>query len=219
MPSSDSSSTSSNSSAHLPLPVLTLTPHPPPAPVKSTSLSSGYFSKMTGGQPAPPFSIPPLLDLALALIGAFVGIGGLFAVTDHVTNPHSIVLFMASFGASAVLVFGVPHGPLSQPRHVIGGNLVGAFFGCCFKQISGTGPPEWWQAALAMSLSLTAMQVLNVVHPPGGATAIVALTAKWQRGSHFLFMVTPTLVGSIFLVLVGVIVTNISPRKRYPQFW
>ena len=43
------------------------------------------------------------------------------SVTDHfMWQDHGFRLLVASFGASAVLLYGVPESKLSQPRNLIG---------------------------------------------------------------------------------------------------
>jgi CBS domain-containing membrane protein len=77
---------------------------------------------------------------------------------------------LASMGASAVILFAVPHSPMARGWPVAGGHLVSALIGVgCRIWISDT----WAAAALALALSLLAMQFLRCLHPPGGATALV----------------------------------------------
>lgn len=43
------------------------------------------------------------------------------SVTDHfLWKDHGFQLLVGSFGASAVLLYGVPESKLSQPRNLIG---------------------------------------------------------------------------------------------------
>ena len=84
-------------------------------------------------------------------------------------------------GAATVLLFGVPHGPLSQPWALFAGNLLSAFVGVsCFMLISNT----FIAAGVAVSLSMGLMFVCRCVHPPGGATALAAVIGSqgWPLG-------------------------------------
>src|SRR5690606_38542134 len=75
--------------------------------------------------------------------GAVVGlaaVGGLAAVTG-------LPLLMAPFGATAVLLFGQPASPLSQPINVFGGYLVAASFGAGAALLL---PAVWWASAIAV---------------------------------------------------------------------
>ncbi|EKO3674819.1 HPP family protein, partial [Vibrio metschnikovii] len=66
--------------------------------------------------------------------GAFLAIG-LLSFLDSTLNE--VALLMAPFGATAVLVFGVPSSPLAQPKNVIFGHLITAFVGVFFTQYIG----------------------------------------------------------------------------------
>lgn len=65
-------------------------------------------------------AIPPVYDMFISFLGAFLGIlwvsGCASALNDRL-NEH---LLVASLGATAVLIYGVPESPLAQPRCVIG---------------------------------------------------------------------------------------------------
>ena len=116
----------------------------------------------------------PWRAAALAGLGGFLIIGILATVNASGQLP----LLIAPFGASCVLVFGVPASPFARPRNVIGGHLVAALMGLCAVSILGTGPLG---IAVGVGLAIAAMMVTDTVHPPAGANPIVvALThAGW----------------------------------------
>ncbi|KFK63846.1 HPP family protein, partial [Vibrio vulnificus] len=74
----------------------------------------------------------------LAGLGAAFAIGVLSFFDS--TNQGQFVLLMAPFGATAVLVFGVPNSPLAQPKNVIFGHLITAFVGLFFAHYIGVNP-------------------------------------------------------------------------------
>ncbi len=121
-------------------------------------------------------------------------------------------LIMAPFGATSVLIFGVPESPLAQPRNVIGGNLLAALVSLIILNILGSSP---WTMGLAVSIAIATMQLTNTLHPPSGAVALVVMMTKpnWQ------FLVTPTLEGSMILVLCAVIFNNLAKERTYPKHW
>ncbi len=81
-------------------------------------------------------------------------------------------LLVAAIGASSVLLFALPSGPLSQPWPVLGGYLVSALVGVtCARFV----PDLALASALAVSLSILGMLWLRCVHPPGGAVALHAV--------------------------------------------
>ncbi|MDW2308054.1 HPP family protein, partial [Vibrio sp. 1457] len=73
-------------------------------------------------------------NLILSLVaglGATLAIGVLSYAEVSLTE---VVLLMAPFGATAVLVFGVPSSPLAQPKNVIIGHFITASIGIAFIQ-------------------------------------------------------------------------------------
>lgn len=148
-------------------------------------------------------------------LGAFLGIG-IIAFIQSVYFTESDNLFLiGSFGASSVLIYGVIQSPLAQPRNLIGGHLVSAFTGVSIAQLL----PDivWLTAPLAVSLSIIAMQHTKTLHPPGGATALIAVTGSAKmKALGYLYIVFPVLTGVIILLLVALVVNNMTPHRKYP---
>jgi CBS-domain-containing membrane protein len=141
-------------------------------------------------------------------------------------SDGSVVLLMGSFGATAVLVFALPLAPAAQPRSVIGGHLVGALCGLTLRsllvELPNSSVATFVAAALGVASSITIMMLLGVLHPPGGATALIAVTGDatiTQLG--WLFLAVPTLAGSSLLILLALLLNNLSgePTRKYPQYW
>jgi CBS-domain-containing membrane protein len=131
----------------------------------------------------------------MAGLGAAVAIG-LLAYLDTAL-PH-IALIMAPFGATAVLVFGLPNSPLAQPKNVIFGHLITAFIGLFFVHFIGITALT---LGIATGLGVTAMLVSKTTHPPAGANPLLIMLAG-QSLSWF-FLVTPVLIGAVVIVLAG----------------
>ena len=146
--------------------------------------------------------------IILSYVGSFIGIAALAYLSVYSSYP----LIAAPFGATAVLVFGVPDSPLAQPRNVIGGNFIGALTCVFLVHLFGTAP---WVMALAVATTIKLTQLTRTVHPPAGAVALVGVlsNADW----HFIF--TPALGGSIVIVLVTVIFNNLVEGRPYPRHW
>jgi CBS-domain-containing membrane protein len=119
---------------------------------------------------------------------------------------------MAPFGATSVLIFGVPDSPLAQPRNVIGGNLVAALVSLTILHLFGAEP---WTMGLAVATAIGLMQLTRTLHPPSGAVALVVMMTKapWH------FLLTPTLEGSMILVLCAVVFNNLAEERTYPKHW
>jgi CBS-domain-containing membrane protein len=64
------------------------------------------------------------------------------------------------------------------------------------------------------------MQLTETTHPPGGATALLAVTTQpllpW---AHFLFILMPALSGACVMLLVALIINNMAPKRTYPCVW
>jgi CBS-domain-containing membrane protein len=129
----------------------------------------------------------------IAGIGASFTIGLLSLIEANIDNA---VLIMAPFGATAVLVFGVSSSPLAQSKNVILGHFITAFIGVFFYQYLEVTPVT---IAIATGLGVTSMLVSKTTHPPAGANPILIMLS----GQGWLFLVTPVLVGSIVIVLIG----------------
>lgn len=150
----------------------------------------------------------------VSAVGGFLGILGVLWSTSSVLNIQGAAMVIASMGASAVLLFSIPHGNLSQPWPVLGGHVVSAVIGVtCAQQI---GDP-YLSASLAVGLAILAMHYLYCLHPPGGATALVAvLGGDSVQQLGYQFLLTPVLVNALVILLVAVLVNLPFRGRRYP---
>ena len=175
-----------------------------------------YLHKMRGGgQMAPMVGVG---EVFWSWLGAFLGIGLVGFLDARVFAPADLALIIGSFGASAVLIYGAPGSPLAQPRNLIGGHLISAVVGVMLFQELGAIP--WLAAALAVSLAIAAMHLTRTLHPPGGATALIAVIGS-ERLHHlgFLYVLIPVGLGALCLLLVALLVNNLAPSRRYPVVW
>ncbi len=177
-----------------------------PQETESANQKLSFFEKLIPTGQCPPRPAPA--ELIWAAIGSVAGIGMVSFLALHYQLP----LLVASFGATAVLIYGAVDSPFAQPRNVIGGHLFSALIGVMAYQFLGA---SWWSITLAVSLSIVVMLFTRTVHPPGGATAIVAV---WT-GQGYYFILTPVLAGAAALVLTAVIVNNLAHTRCYPKFW
>ncbi|WP_172565767.1 HPP family protein [Vibrio navarrensis] len=129
----------------------------------------------------------------VAGLGAFVAIG-LLSFFDAAMSD--VALLMAPFGATAVLVFGVPDSPLAQAKNVIFGHIITAIVGIVFAQYVGVTPLT---LALATGVAVSAMLLSKTTHPPAGANPLLIMLS----GQSWPFLITPVLLGATLIVLVG----------------
>lgn len=148
-------------------------------------------------------------------LGATVGILLVYGICSRVFSGADLYFMVASMGASAVLIFAVPHGALSQPWPVIGGNVVSAIVGV---SVSSVVAEPLLASAMAVGGAVVAMYYLRCLHPPGGATALLAVIggdAITQLG--FAYVLFPILVNSALIVSAGVVFNALVPWRSYPH--
>lgn len=150
-----------------------------------------------------------------SFLGAFTGIGIIAYIQSlNFSNTENLFL-IGSFGASSVLIYGAIQSPLAQPRQLIGGHLVSAVIGVTVYRIF----PEilWLAAPLAVSLSIVVMQMTKTLHPPGGATALIAIIGSEKiKTLGYWYVLSPVLSGSLILLVIALIFNNITPNRKYP---
>jgi CBS domain-containing membrane protein len=149
-------------------------------------------------------------------LGSFTGIAIMGLLNSKYFNPVDNVFIIASFGASAVLIYGVINSPLAQPRNLIGGHVISAFIGVTVHKLI---PGEVWLAsALSVSTAIVLMQVTKTLHPPGGATALLAnIGSEKVISLGYLFVLTPILSGAVILLLVAIFFNNRTSHRSYPK--
>jgi hypothetical protein len=187
-------------------------------PKRKRNWISKYFLKWKGEKFFGSAKLQPWLFIVFSFIGSFIGIGVLFVIHQYWLIPqYHIAGIIPSFGASAVLLFGT-ESPLAQPRAVIGGHVIAAFVGTTLYVLMQSTGLNWLIGALAVAFSIVLMQVTKTIHPPAGATALIAVLGSAEiKDSGFLYIVVPTFSGAIILVLVSILVMNL--KFRYPKFW
>ena len=165
-----------------------------------------FLQRLKGGAPLPPQ--PALKIIALAAGGAFIAIAVLGACSEF----GSLALIMGSFGASCMIVFGFSDAPFAQPRNVIIGHLLSTFSGLFFLNIAGA---HWWSMALAVACAVALMMLTRTPHPPAASNPVIVMLAQptWS------FLLLPTLVGAVLIVLVALVYNNLQEEKNYPKYW
>lgn len=176
-----------------------------------------YFGKMRGAT----HGSPPRVgngEIAWSWVGGFLGIAAIASVNTLVFAGLDLTLMIGSFGASAVLVFGAVRSPLAQPRNLIGGHVLSAFVGVAAWKLLQADP--WLAQAVAVATAIAVMHATRTLHPPGGATALIAVIGSEEiHQLGFLYVLVPATVGPLILLAVGLVVNNLSPSRRYPEFW
>jgi CBS-domain-containing membrane protein len=171
---------------------------------------------MKGGAKSPPGV--PWSELAWSWTGAVLGIGICSYLSSRYFEPRDLSLLIGSFGASAVLVYGAIKSPLAQPRNLVGGHVISGLVGVACSQLFGD--TVWLAAALGVSLAIVAMLATRTLHPPGGATALIAVIGGPKIHSlGYLYAFLPAGAGAVILLIVALLVNNLAKNRRYPEYW
>lgn len=142
------------------------------------------------------------------VIGSLVGMSGVSLLYHY----NEIPMLLASFGASACLLFGAPQAPMAQPRNCLGGHLISALVGITVFQIWGF---TWWSMAVAVTLAILLMLLSDTMHPAGVATCMLAV----GNGVGYGFILNPLMLGVILLVFTALVVNNLFSGQKYPTRW
>lgn len=152
----------------------------------------------------------------ISTIGALLGIFTVSIVSLWSLDGAGAAIVLASMGASAVLLFVVPHATLSQPWPLLGGHLISAVIGVSCQRFF---PDQLWTAALAVALAITAMQYLRCVHPPGGATALAAVVGGAEIHSlGYGYVYYPVLLNILSILAIALMFNSLFFWRRYPAY-
>jgi CBS-domain-containing membrane protein len=175
-----------------------------------------YLKKMGGTTKSPPGV--SMSEILWSWIGAFLGISSVAYVHFHWLESSDLALIIGSFGASAVLIYGAIKSPLAQPRNLIGGHVLSGFVGVASYQVLSSN--LWIAAALAVATAIALMHATKTLHPPGGATALIAVIGSDKiHALGYLYPVVPAGLGAAIMLGVALLVNNIPKSRRYPEFW
>jgi CBS-domain-containing membrane protein len=175
-----------------------------------------YFKKMKGVTTSPPrvsFS-----EMLWSWAGSFLGIAAVALIHYKILAQSDLVMVIGSFGASAVLIYGAIRSPLAQPRNLMGGHMISAVIGVAAFKLLGASMPL--AAAVAVATAIFAMHATKTLHPPGGATALIAVIGSDQiHALGFYYALIPAGLGAVVMLAVALLFNNIAPHRRYPEFW
>ena len=129
---------------------------------------------------------------------------------------------VASFGASAMIIYGQSQAHAAQPLNAIAGQMMSALIGVSWRAIwmhfRFNYPPLL--NAVAVFCTTFAMFITKCSHPPGVATALLATAGPDSvKNLGFVFVVHPVGSGISLMVLLALIVNNLSEERKYPTFW
>jgi CBS-domain-containing membrane protein len=160
---------------------------------------------------------PELREALTTFMCAFAGVGFLAWLAQIAMGATESAMLIPPFGASALMVFGAPHSPFAQPRNVIGGHVLSALIGISAFHLLGDSS---WAAALAVAAAGALMHLTTTMHPPGGATALLAVIGDARiQGQGYAFAFVPVGAGTAIIVLTAVAINNLVLHRQYPTHW
>lgn len=178
-----------------------------------------YAKRMRGSEKSPPRK--PFSKIFWSWLGAFLGIYTISVLNTLIGMDTADSFFLVgSFGASAVLIYGAPQMDFSQPRNFLGGQVLSALVGVSVYRYLPFDLSVL--SALAVSISIVVMHFTRTMHPPGGATALIAVIGTSQvHELSYRLVLSPILLGACVMLLIGLIVNNLSknPKRHYPRYW
>ena len=145
---------------------------------------------------------------SIACLFSFVTIG----VLSFLTYKTDYGLFLvASFGSTMVLLYGYPESPFAQPKNIFFGHLLTALVGVVVSIFSPL--PLYINLPIAVGLGVGLMILFNVTHPPAGGNPIIVLLGSVSFG----YLINPIMIGSIILIIFGIIINRFILKKPYPS--
>ncbi|KAL2155735.1 hypothetical protein VTH82DRAFT_477 [Thermothelomyces myriococcoides] len=175
-----------------------------------------------GYRTRPPRPLGNLAMIFWAIIGVFVSLAIIGAVNDAIPalQHRSAPIIIGSFGAAAVLDFYAIESPLAQPRNAVLGQMIAALTGVGICKLFALSPHfedvRWLGGSLACACATALMALTGTVHPPAGATALLAVVDPAVAGLGW-FLFVPLLLGCTLMVAVALLVNNI--QRRFPYYW
>ena len=175
-----------------------------------------YISKVKGTTKSPPRV--NVREIAWSWVGSFLGIAAVAYCNFNMLQGSDLVMVIGSFGASAVLIYGAIKSPLAQPRNLIGGHVISAVIGvACYQAL---GDQMWLASATAVATAIAVMHATKTLHPPGGATALIAVIGSEKiHALGYLYALVPAGLGAILMLVIALLVNNIPQSRKYPEYW
>ena len=149
-----------------------------------------------------------IIQSTLAGIFSIITIGVLTVLTYKTSYG---IFLIASFGSTMVLLYGYPESPFAQPKNIILGHFLTAFVGVIFLNFIPL--PIFINIPLAVGFGVMFMILFKVTHPPAGGNPIIVIIGSVS----FDYLLTPVLIGSIIVVMFGIIINKFLFKKEYPK--
>lgn len=179
------------------------------------------IARFLGYRDGPRRDIGNVLIAGWAFFGAFVGIITIEAVfLIPVIHDHGVPIVIGSFGAAAILEYNTIESPLAQPRNIVIGHFLSAVIGVSTTKLFSINPNfenlRWVAGALACGLASAAMSLTKTIHPPAGATALLAAVDPQVEPLGW-YLLPLVLLSTALILVTSLLLNNI--QRQYPTYW
>ena len=150
-------------------------------------------------------------NIKQSLLAGLFSIITIGALTILTYKTEFGLFLIASFGSSMVLLYGYPESPFAQPKNVFFGHLLTAAVGLIFLHLVPL--PLYLVVPLAVGFGVGLMILFNVTHPPAGGNPIIVIMGSVSID----YLLNPIIIGSIIILVFGVIINRFILKKAYPN--
>ncbi|MBW0496589.1 hypothetical protein O181_036304 [Austropuccinia psidii MF-1] len=161
----------------------------------------------------------------------FAALACLSQVNLHSALSHlPIPVIYGPAGATAILLFTLPHSPASTPRSLLLGHLSASSISTILTQTILTFPEElqlsnqhniatkiWLCSCASLTISLAFQIATNSVHPPGGAIALVGTSTPGLVKIGWAYI--GWVMSEAFILLAFALFFGNIGRRTYPLYW
>ncbi len=152
-------------------------------------------------------------EVYISIVGAFIATLLASFFSNHILVAEDMPMVLASTGASAMLIFGIPHSPVSQPWPIVAGHLISALVGITFYKLIAN---PVLASSMAIGVSMFIMHHTGSMHPPGGATAVTAVIGgETVHELGYYFVIVPVFFNSIILLSIAMSVATFREKNPF----
>ena len=150
-------------------------------------------------------------NIEQSILAGFFSIITIGVLTVLTYKTEYGIFLIASFGSSMVLLYGYPESPFAQPKNIFFGHLLTAIVGLIFLYFVPL--PLFLIIPLAVGFGVSLMILLNVTHPPAGGNPIIVIMGSVSID----YLLNPIIIGTIIILLFGIIINRLILKKNYPK--
>ncbi|WP_223295967.1 HPP family protein [Shewanella sediminis] len=152
-------------------------------------------------------------EVFASIIGAFFATLCASFFSNSILEADNMPMVLASTGASAMLIFGIPHSPVSQPWPLVGGHIISALIGISAYYLI---PNPVLASSVAIGIAMLAMHCTGSMHPPGGATAVTAVIGgSTVHELGYYFVIVPVFFNSIILLSIAMAIGTFREKNPF----